>query len=128
MIDGVSKPIHVDLSYPRSSEEDHIIISLSDVRAADELRIEYDFVRNGWVIKQARFGCWEEDELIDEGWTEVAFLKAWAIYEHRQFEVECNGIVASICSLCKADGTWLEGTFICNNGHKNKTALEKEEE
>ena len=126
MEDGVSVPIYATLEYPRCRKEDHIIVELMDIRAADSLRIEYDFERDGWVIKQARRCSWADDEPIDEQWTEVAFIDSWAIMEYVEGEVESHGGIP-ICSICKSEGHWNEGRFICTNGHSNGTALEKEE-
>lgn len=67
------------LWYPRSNERKHVTIELIDVRAADDLRIEYDFDRDGYVIKQQRWaGCTKPFESLDyEEWVEVAFIEAW---------------------------------------------------
>ncbi len=71
--------ITVELFYPRNSSIKAIHVGLSDVRAADDIRIEYDFDRDGWVIKQASIFQWEiDDREMDEDWQEVAFIKAWA--------------------------------------------------
>jgi hypothetical protein len=66
--------------YPRTAGEPKVIeVGLVDTRAADGLRIEYDFTRDGWVIKQAsRFKWPDDDEVQDPDWQEVAFIKAWA--------------------------------------------------
>ena len=54
-------------------------MSLTDVRAADDIRISYDYDRDGWVIEQASIFEWDgDDEECDEDWQEVAFVKAWA--------------------------------------------------
>jgi hypothetical protein len=69
----------IDLWYPRSDdfEVKQIQIGLIDVRAADDIRVSYDHNRNGWVIQQA--SEWELDDTErDQGWTEVAFVKAWS--------------------------------------------------
>jgi hypothetical protein len=67
------------LWYPRSSEKKYIEVDLIDVRAADGIRISYDFDRDGYVIEQASdFGPWELGEESDPDWQEVAFVKAWA--------------------------------------------------
>ncbi|HYF35317.1 MAG TPA: hypothetical protein VD994_08525 [Prosthecobacter sp.] len=76
----------VDLWYPRSEPIKAIEVGLMDVRAADSLRIEYDFERDGYVIKQAsRFSWPADDEVCDPDWQEVHFVKAWArnTTEHR---------------------------------------------
>ena len=66
---------------PRSDDEPVALeVSLEDVRAADDIRISYDFERDGWVIQQAsNTGPWPADAALDEGWQEVAFVKAWAL-------------------------------------------------
>jgi hypothetical protein len=70
---------HVDLEYPGASDnETHIRIGLLHVRAADDIRIHYDFERDGYVIEQASyFGPWEVGAPADMDWQEVAFVKAW---------------------------------------------------
>lgn len=79
----------VDMWYPRLGvdggqprEFDHPVtveVGLSDVRAADSIRIEYDFARDGYSIKQASVFQWEvDDEVCDADWQEVAFVQAWA--------------------------------------------------
>lgn len=72
--------LYVTLYYPRSENEPNKInIGLLDVRAADDLLIEYDFERDGYSIKQASTFVWDEDDYIcDPDWQEVAFIKAWA--------------------------------------------------
>lgn len=71
--------LHVDLWYPRSDDSAKFIqVGLMDVRAADDLRISYDFERDGWKIEQASVSEWEaDDEVCDQGWKETAFVKAW---------------------------------------------------
>jgi hypothetical protein len=76
----------IDLWYPRNDdfEVKQIQIGLMDVRAADDIRVSYDFDRNGWVIQQASVFEWEPDDTErDEGWTEVAFVKAWSQQQDR---------------------------------------------
>lgn len=71
----------VTLSYPRvgSPHVDTLEINLSDVRAADGIRISYDFTRDGWSIKQASRFEWDADDPeCDPDWQEVAFVQAWA--------------------------------------------------
>jgi hypothetical protein len=73
--------LHIDLWYPRSDdfEVKQIQIGLMDVRVADDIRVSYDFDRNGWVVQQASVFEWEPgDTEQDHGWTEVAFIKAWS--------------------------------------------------
>lgn len=64
----------VDLWYPRSDDEFNAVqVGLCDVRASDDLLIEYDFDRDGWVIKQ------EAGKAPDTQWQEVYFAQAWAL-------------------------------------------------
>ena len=73
--------VTVDLYYPRSQGDRarFVEVGLSDVRAADTVRISYDFDRDGWRIEQASVFEWSiDDKVCDSGWIEVAFVKAWA--------------------------------------------------
>ena len=72
--------LHIDIWYPRTDNPIKAIqVGLMDVRAADDIRIEYDFQRDGWVIKQAQVFEWgADDEVCDPQWKEVAFVEAWA--------------------------------------------------
>jgi hypothetical protein len=79
--------LFVDLWYPRLPDDrerspDHpavLELGLSDVRAADSIRIEYDFARDGYSVKQGSKFSWEADEdTHDADWQEVAFVQAWA--------------------------------------------------
>ena len=69
----------VELWYPRLNPPRVIHVGLVDVRAADDIRIHYDFNRDGWVIQQAsRFEWAADDDVMDPDWQEVAFVQAWA--------------------------------------------------
>jgi hypothetical protein len=70
----------VQLWYPRvDGSAKAIDIELSDVRAADGIRVSYDFDRDGWKIEQAAVFEWDaEDDVCDPEWAEVAFIQAWA--------------------------------------------------
>lgn len=71
--------LDIDIWYPRSSTVKAIQVGLMDVRAADSIRLEYDFDRDGWIVKQAQVFEWEEnDSVCDPQWKEVAFVRAWA--------------------------------------------------
>lgn len=72
--------IEVDLAYPRvHGHPTTIEIDLIDTRAADGLRVTYDFERDGWAIRQASTFSWADDDSVgDADWQEVAFVKAWA--------------------------------------------------
>lgn len=75
------------LEYQRTNENDRngqpcgVLVSLSDVRAADDLFIRYDFERDGWTIWQQRLierdGYSESTDI----WVEVAFVEAWQFEE-----------------------------------------------
>ena len=68
----------ISLWYPRQREIQNLRVSLMDVRAADDIRISYDFGRNGWMIEQASVFEWaSNDTVCDPAWTESAFLPAW---------------------------------------------------
>jgi hypothetical protein len=71
---------HVDLWYPGVEDNpEYLQIGLMHVRAADDIRIHYDFERDGYVIEQASTFRWDiNDRECDPDWQEVAFIKAWA--------------------------------------------------
>ena len=69
---------HVSLWYPRNYAVKELEIELVYVRAADSIRVRYDFDRDGWVVLQA-VPCSENGEPPpDPDWREVCFVKAWA--------------------------------------------------
>jgi len=68
----VTKDI-VSLEHPRHSDQKHITIRLIDVRAADDIRISYDFDRDGWIIEQPV----DNPEQEEVTWKESAFVPAW---------------------------------------------------
>lgn len=72
---------NIELWYPRiKGNQKYIEIGLMDVRAADGIRISYDFDRDGWKIEQASIFEWDiDDNVCDEGWQEVAFIQAWVL-------------------------------------------------
>jgi hypothetical protein len=75
-------PIKVELKYPRVEDNpDKVIISLMDVRAADDLLIEFDFDRNGWVIKMDETKDKDSMTEIIKEKVEVAFIPAWNAVE-----------------------------------------------
>ncbi|MFX4223509.1 MAG: hypothetical protein ACMVO3_22555 [Thalassobaculum sp.] len=71
---------HVDIYYPRvEGQPKFLTVGLMDVRAADGIRISYDFERDGWSIEQASTFEWEADDgVCDPDWQEAAFVQAWA--------------------------------------------------
>lgn len=77
------RTLSLDLFYPREPDLiNEIQIGLCDVRAADSLRISYDFARDGWVIRQQESLGKGKDP--DEGeWREVYFAEAWALERER---------------------------------------------
>lgn len=70
----------IELWYPRNEgQSKYLQISLTEVRAADDIRVSYDFERDGWVIEQASIFEWLlGDTACDPDWVEVAFVQAWA--------------------------------------------------
>lgn len=88
--------LHVPLWCPRTEDPERtfnhpisVEIDLVCVRAADSIRIEYDFERDGYSIKQAsKFEWAEDDEVQDPDWQEVAFVGAWARDERRKISPE----------------------------------------
>jgi hypothetical protein len=71
--------------YPRAPTEpgmrEHprsVVVDLCCVRAADPIRVTYDFDRDGWKIEQAQRFTWHAgDEECDPCWKEVSFIQAW---------------------------------------------------
>lgn len=60
--------LDVIVEYPDCAGNDrYVMVGLTDVRAADDIRISYDKERNGWLVEQQR---------LVEG-VEVAFLPAY---------------------------------------------------
>lgn len=79
--------LEVEICYPRNDDErvNTIEVGLLDVRAADSIRVSYNFERDGWVIQQASIFVWAtDDEVCDAGWQEVAFIRAWALMKEGQ--------------------------------------------
>lgn len=73
--------LSVEMKYPKISPHKFVEVGLIDVRAADGIRISYDYDRDGWKIEQAGRFRWksEEDEReVGNDWKEVAFVEAWA--------------------------------------------------
>jgi len=72
----------IELSYPRQRDIKFIHVGLSDVRATDDIRISYDFDRDGWLIEQATVHEWiGEDNECDPKWKESAFIPEWQYRE-----------------------------------------------
>lgn len=71
--------VEVCLYYPRNTgQAKFVVIDLCDVRAADGVRLSYDFDRDGWKVEQAQVFEWESsDDKCDPEWKEVAFVQAW---------------------------------------------------
>lgn len=81
--------LRLDVWYPRSEDSPirSVVVGLMDVRAADDIRITYDFERDGWVISQASRFAWDiNDKVCDPDWQEVAFVQAWARKETEEEE------------------------------------------
>lgn len=83
----------LDIWYPSVNEVKYLRVGLMCVRAADDIRISYDYERDGWKIEQAsRFGWHVNDPVCDEDWQEVSFVRAWARQESEEAE---NARIAS---------------------------------
>ncbi len=79
----------IDINYPRNDDQriNTIEVGLCDVRAADTVRITYDFERDGWSIQQAsKFVFTIEDKVMDADWQEVAFVQAWGRQKDEGYE------------------------------------------
>lgn len=66
--------------YPRLEAQPikYLEVGLMDVRASDNIRISYDYDRDGWKIEQASIFSWDgDDEICDPDWQEVSFVQAW---------------------------------------------------
>lgn len=87
----------VDLYYPGTGTEpdvvDAIQIELMHVRAARDIRVTYDFERDGWVVSA------HVDPELEGEWVEKSFIPAWenaaqascdSNTEARQTGVECT--------------------------------------
>lgn len=82
MIHVTGNTVNVDMEYPRSSPNAvrYVQVGVTDVRAIDDIRVSYDFDRDGWSIEQQSVFQWEPDDTVcDPGWKEVAFVKAWSL-------------------------------------------------
>ncbi len=78
-LSGDGKTRQIDLWYPRVEGNPRFVeLGLMDVRAADSIRVSYDFKRDGWKIEQASTFEWTaDDKVCDPDWQEVAFIQAW---------------------------------------------------
>lgn len=88
------KVLNVPLWYPRSESKINTIeLDLVDVRAADCIRVIYDFDRDGWSILQAsRHNYDDEGNEQDPDWQEVAFVQAWGRWEENLEQCEMGKI------------------------------------
>lgn len=79
------KTAHVDLWYPRvgipnrtDDQPTEVRVDLVDVRAANSIVIDYDFGRDGYRVRMSTIHEWDaDDEVMDEGLVEVAFIPSW---------------------------------------------------
>jgi hypothetical protein len=82
---GAPEYAHIALCYPRCPDEPGepprvrtIQIHLQDLRAADDIRVSYDFLRDGWRIEQEVIATTDGAFEGTGVWREVAFVKAWS--------------------------------------------------
>ena len=75
-----TRKVTVGLWYPRLEDNvNEVEVDLVCVRAADSIKIRYDFERDGWSVLQASRFKWDaNDAVCDPDWQEVAFIQAWA--------------------------------------------------
>lgn len=79
---GAGQTERVEFFYPDREGKTRIIVSLSDVRAADDMVITYDFARDGYSIRMATVHGWTVDDAeCDPKLVEVAFVPAWVNYD-----------------------------------------------
>lgn len=72
--------VHVTLMHPciNDGRPNTVEVDQISVRAADSIRVTYDYDRNGWSILQASVFEWDADDTERDGdWQEVAFIEAW---------------------------------------------------
>ena len=75
----------VEFAYPRQNKIKYIEVGICDVRAADNIRIHYDFDRDGYVLEQAYINEIDMGDYIDAAtniWEEVGFFESWSL-EHK---------------------------------------------
>lgn len=95
----------IDLFYPRADgNPSYVEVDLVSVRAADGIRISYDYERDGWVIEQASRFAWAHEEVgpdgeVDEDWQEVAFVQAWQRESCENPTTE-DGECGALCPQC----------------------------
>lgn len=71
--------VTVNLMYPKQGE-DKVTIALYHVRAADDLTVQYDFNRDGWVMTREVCKHTEEGGIESLGiWVEVGFVPSWTM-------------------------------------------------
>ena len=72
--------VHITLEYPMVEDRKFksVVMGVECVRAIDDIKIHFDFDRNGYVIQQASIFSWNaDDKKCDPDWQEVAFVEAW---------------------------------------------------
>lgn len=76
--------VYAEFIYPKRDGGRSLRVGLSDVRAADDIRITYDFERDGWKIEQqvtvSGEGGMSYLKEPDE-WRESAFIPSWQYEE-----------------------------------------------
>lgn len=79
--------VRVEMDYPKATNINTVEVGVTAVRAVDNIRVHFDFDRDGWVITQPQ--RWHTPHPtepnvfeLQEEWVEAAFCPAW------QFELE----------------------------------------
>jgi hypothetical protein len=76
-IDDLNPDACVELWYPSDSAPQTVTITLYHVCAADDLRVRFDFERNGYRISMDRTKAVPGGMDVVEEDAEVAFVPAW---------------------------------------------------
>ena len=68
-----------EFSYPRVEKDkiQKIQIGLEDVRAADSIEVEFDFERDGYIIRMDKTKNFDSMAEVIKEKEEVAFIPAW---------------------------------------------------
>lgn len=106
--------VTVELQYPERDgnlSREAVVVSLLDVRSADDLKLRFDFERDGWAITMDRTREVEADGLVqtevvvqDE---EVAFVPAWNEEPDGTAEVVDDVALPPGCTM-RRQGEWHE--------------------
>jgi hypothetical protein len=95
--------VEVSLWYPKSEgPPTYVVIGLDHTRAADNIRVSYDFERDGYRIEMPTKHEWAIGEPVDECWIEVAFLPS--SYEQIVRETKIAALKEQAKAIQRAQG------------------------